>query len=204
MKRFLELVIFGLVTFGLLMLGSCEKQEIIEEETKLQINTSWETDEFYSQLNEDSTPEEFIKVFIQEANSLGYNWNYEDFDVEITWIQGNIDDGIIGAWSAGTCNDNKIHIGLLEYGKESWKDDWSFIKKINIMYHELGHDLLNLKHICETGHIMTDFSICMDKTFTEYVGMDEMTYNNPNSLRNWKRAVKDMFELNYQEVYSCN
>ena len=93
MKRVLEIILFGLITYGLLTLCSCSRDEleiiepeIIEPElskvvleslgiptptvnvtsstTTNEINTSWETDEFYSRLiDPNSTPNDYLEVF---------------------------------------------------------------------------------------------------------------------------------------------
>lgn len=208
MKRLLEILLFALVIYGLLTLSSCEKQEIIQEEEEEQVNTSFETDELYSQLDENSTVYDFIDVFIQDAKS--YGWDFENQEIQIDWLDSVIPNG--GAWTTGSCNDEIISLHLLKCAWDNTCEGynaqkWTFIDKIKIIYHELGHDLLKLNHICTSGHIMSDFSLpgcTISVTGSTRVAMGDLKYNADDPLFDWKRAVKDMFRLTNQRLIDCN
>jgi len=169
----------------------------------------WETNQKYLELLESDNPQDYIDFFIKDAEQ--YGWDFGEQEIEI--VLGN-DTG-----AGSICDNTKVTLLLLEkgwYGTDPNYKKWPFESRIKVIYHELGHDLLNLNHICENGHIMTDYGICsiiwenegMD-TGDEYynlVGqgeefasaMGDLGIDNPNPLFNWERAVEDMFTLNKQ------
>ena len=74
-------------------------------------------------------------------------------DIEVSLLtQATIDlgtyenaGGLVGG-SHGACYDNEIHIDLgTDYWNGSFFQDY---QKAWLMYHELGHDVLNLDHVC--------------------------------------------------------
>ena len=59
--------------------------------------------------------------------------------------------GLVGG-SNGACYDDEIAIDLgTDYWNRSFFQDW---EKAWLMYHELGHDVLNLDHVCGSLEMM--------------------------------------------------
>ena len=87
------------------------------------------------------------------------------------------------------------------------------------IYHELGHAVFNLDHLCESGHIMTGWHGAQggldcrgEKTTERQFGPYDLFipgYPNDTTLEkktlyhNFKRAVKDLVTLNKQFTYDC-
>lgn len=239
MKRVLEVLMLGLATYGLLTLCSCSKDETIEPEIEVleekvdlimevlgiptpptstagpttthEINTSWETDEYYSRLvNPESTPNDYLEVFLDEAEAHGLY--FRDKIERVIWAgygtPGSKGDST--GWTGGACNDDLVFISVPDGEDYNW-GMMSLPHRLMFMYHELGHDLLNLKHICEPGHHMTGWTTCMDlygntdklRHNGEEINQNALTYNNPDPVLNWKRATKDMFDGYKQELIEC-
>ena len=214
MKKVLEILLFSLVTFGLLTLCSCSPEEIIEEEI---IPTSFEEDPLYGALNDDSTPEDYIKVFLQDAKRHGVDFpNYEEYDIEIIY---NEDDPLsYGGWAGRQCELYGIRIGInaiwdnmLFNGRDISRPDWNDYLpyfKIKFMYHELGHTF-GLDHTClAEGHIMSgdDGSGCEgvgEIDIHNHVGLWALKYNASKEVYDWNRAVDDMFNLFDQNMFEC-
>ena len=239
MKRVLEVLMLGLATYGLLTLCSCSKDETIEPEIEVleekvdlimevlgiptpptstagpttthEINTSWETDEYYSRLvNPESTPNDYLEVFLDEAEAHGLY--FRDKIERVIWAgygtPGSKGDST--GWTGGACNDDLVFISVPDGEDYNW-GMMSLPHRLMFMYHELGHDLLNLKHICEPGHHMTGWTTCMDlygntdklRHNGEEINQNALTYNNPDPVLDWKRATKDMFDGYKQELIEC-
>ena len=239
MKRVLEVIMLGLATYGLLTLCSCSKDETIEPEMEVleekvdlimevlgipapptgtagptttnEINTSWETDEYYSRLvDPESTPNDYLEVFLDEAEAHGLY--FRDKIERVIWAgygtPGSRGDST--GWTGGACNDDLVFISVPDGEDYNW-GMMSLPHRLMFMYHELGHDLLNLKHICEPGHHMTGWTTCMDlygntdklRHNGEEINQNALTYNNPDPVLDWKRATKDMFDGHKQELIQC-
>jgi uncharacterized repeat protein (TIGR02543 family) len=162
----------------------------------------WE-DELYSQF--DSNPESFVKVFIADAKRHGVDLshvNLETIEIEIR------ENGLI-AYSAASCDPNNVRIGirkdLWELQKDMFNTEWKFRWLVGIIYHELGHDLLKLRHLCAGGHIMTGNH---QSPQGECNGREEnlynLKYNNEDLVINWQRALEDMFTGKGQVYRECN
>jgi hypothetical protein len=77
------------------------------------------------------------------------------------------------------------------------------------IYHELGHDLLSLTHICAPGQHMTGWDSCDGDTSPllhdgREINQQDIRYNSDDPVTDWNRATKDMFELNKQEYLYCD
>lgn len=203
MKRTLELVLFALTIYGLLTICSCQKLE--EEETIIEDLTpkSFEEDPLYGQLNNNSTPLEFIDVFLQEAELYGYDFRSTITDIEVIPGVDQNGDGYLNesvdicASSFAVCDDARITIVICPY---VWERN-DFRGKFELMWHELGHDVLNLDHTLVGGHIMS--AGLGEITSGPPTNSGDLIYNTNISKWSWKRAVKDMFELKDQVVFNC-
>ena len=156
----------------------------------------------YGKLDHYSTPLDYVKVFLEDAAS--YGWDFESTVKKIS-IENEL-----GAYSLNSCGgNNAIHINLNQNGGgDSWST-WDFAHKMMIIYHELGHDLLSLTHICEPGHHMTGWDSCNGDTSPlldngREINQQDIRYNSDNPVTDWNRATKDMFELNKQEFLYCD
>ena len=72
---------------------------------------------------------------------------------------------------------------------------------VSLMWHEFGHDILNLEHTCQDYHIMNSRYYCSDANKAKETST--WVYDHPDDNKNWQRAVKDMFEGVGQNPYSC-
>ena len=78
------------------------------------------------------------------------------------------------------------------------------------MWHEFGHDILKLDHVCLGGHIMSgrhqnpkivyDQSDCDEEYFTAY----NMRWNDNDTRINFERAVDNMFSGYEQIKINCS
>lgn len=214
MKRVLEIVLFSLVTYGLLTLCSCEKDVLIIEEEF--VPTSFEEDPLYGTLNDDSIPEDYIKVFLQDAKNHGIDFpEYEEYNIEIIYYLDP--SGSIGGWGGQQCELYDIRLGIgfewerykfngVDKNRPYWPDYIPY-SKILLMYHELGH-IFGLNHTCIEGHIMSgnDGTGCVGEgqlDLDDNVGIWALRYNSPDYIRNFNRAVDDMFNLVDQNMFEC-
>lgn len=213
----------GLLAFTLLVLylmfTSCTKEVIVEVEgperivtntvtntviitetvtvtVEPEVNTTYENDSLYRHLSNESTPYDFYEVFVQEASLYGY-----DFTNTVTEVIIEDPTGSAHAYAVALCDD-RVHLGIKRTGPDSW-ETWTFVQKLHVMYHELGHDMLNLEHTCSSGQIMTGIDACGGgETIT--ISQAELQYNADDSAYDWKRAVEDMFEGYEQIVRDCS
>ena len=65
----------------------------------------------------------------------------------------SMDEGVI-AYTDTLGNDNRVHVVV---NPELWEAA-SPMKRIAILYHELGHDILNLEHRGEKGPLMSVYA----------------------------------------------
>lgn len=162
----------------------------------------WE-DELYSQF--DSNPESFVKVFIADAKRHGVdlsNVNLDNIEIEIR------ENGLI-AYSAASCDPNNVRIGirkdLWELQKDMFNTEWKFRWLVGIIYHELGHDLLKLRHLCAGGHIMTgNHQSPQGECNGREENLYDLKYNNEDLVINWQRALDDMFSGKGQVYRECD
>ena len=166
----------------------------------------WE-DPMYSSLNMDSTPEDIVNVFLEESSQ--YGWDFKDKVENIIITNGP------GSYSKATCQENTyIDINIpIHDGPDSFTR-WDFSQRMTVIYHELGHDLLNLKHICLPAHHMSGSDSCplisggngsrdtsdMYHNGVELSGAAFLLMETDDDVLSFKRATKDLFELNGQDV----
>ena len=120
---------------------------------------------------------EMIKIFLEDCKNHGININEQIIKSEFK----TLDKGILGL-SYGKDNDKLIDIKV---DPEQWSNA-SKPKKWYLIYHELGHDVLNLNH-GEGGKMMFNFS---DKTYSwkdffndkEYMLTSRRPFSSPTSV----------------------
>ena len=217
MKRLLEIILYSSVVFGLLTLCSCSKDEIQTGEVKIESATSFEDDELYGRLTNDSTVEDYINVFLEDAKRHGVDYTGLIQSTNIRWEESPLFTNYNGgSWNAGDPYNIDIMIG-----REFWKhlnfdgtfkdghysypsvyfrvEEYIPYYKLKLIYHELGHDILGLTHICEPGQIMTDNDPCgrLEGIPGDRFGLYNMAtleyLNKENPLADWNRAIDDLF-----------
>jgi hypothetical protein len=114
---------------------------------------------------------EMIKIFILDCRVNGINIMTND-NIKATFEE--LPEGIV-ALAAGFNNDNEISIRV---DPLKWKDA-SSAKKWYVLYHELGHDVLNLDH-GEGGKMMFNY---VDRDYT----WDEWLEDKKYMLDSYKR-----------------
>lgn len=213
MKRVLELLLFSLTTYGLLMLCSCEKQEDIIEEEITPI--SFEEDPLYGRLNNNSTIEEYIEVFLEDAERHGYDTSIIT-SIKVDWGKEPMYK-VPDAGSYSALDPTRIHI---IFQKSTWDalnfdgtyvddrkaresyylrpDEYIPYYKLKVIYHELGHCVFGWGHTCEPGHIMTDNEPCgrlwgVPNDPTGLFNLASLQYSHEDELLDWHRAVDDIF-----------
>jgi len=160
-------------------------------------------DELYSQIDYND-PYSFLDIFIKDAERYGVDLSNVDVDngkIKIDYELGE------GAYSVLPCDPNKVYI---VYGGNLWdrrNDDltnkyWA----IAIMWHELGHDILGLDHLCKGGHIMSGrHTPCQgEEGDQEFKVMWDFRYNSPDNYLNFQRANEEMFLMVDQYKINCN
>lgn len=185
------------------LLLSCNKDT--EEIPEIPQNVYWYQDEVYSQIEDSGEVQEvfksYLKAFILDAQRHGVDLshvNIENSRLDLTTTD------IIG--SNGYCDPNRAQL--------VWNvNHWNTNKlqkvgepiKIYLMWHELGHDLLGLDHICKSGHIMTGrHTPCKgDGNEGDEINLYGLRYNTVEDIRSFKRAVDDMFAMFEQYHMDC-
>lgn len=164
----------------------------------------WE-DEVYATIKPFDT-KSYVEAFILDAKRYGLDLSrvdLENMDFEIREMEGF-------AYSRSSCYLDKVAITIQKnlwdyHNKKLFESEDIFIWMLGIVYHELGHDILGLAHLCAGGHIMTGNhqdpqGECTDRKENIY----ELKYNRKDSILNWQRSVKDMFTYNKQYFLYCN
>ena len=161
----------------------------VSEQRELLISKSFESDEF----------DMYVDKFYRDANHLGIypvkpekiiiKFSYFDRIKSKTHVHGN---------SFGRNNDDIIEIYI---NKTSW-DDFNKAQRYHIMYHELGHDVLNLpdfdKNIQDKSaimypsassggyYLMDDFIVSMKRMFKNHKLTKKKIENKQKTLNSLK------------------
>ena len=169
-------------------------------------------DEVYSEIDFND-PVSYLKAFIKDASrnnvDLSYiNVNNFQFNVikDIDWTSDAT------AFASRGCNDNEIEISYKESlwisGKIPFKS--SIPESVKVMWHEFGHDILNLEHVCLGDHIMSgrhqdpQIVYSNDDCNEPYIAIGGMDWGNLDPRKNFQRAVRDMFSGHEQVYFSCS
>lgn len=153
-------------------------------------------------------PYSHLNAFIKDAARHGVDISHLNAsDFELIWEPDDFDDAV--GYAFKVCNPNSIGIGLRQsdWNNESIRDFNDF--RLSLMWHEFGHDILGLEHLCQGGHIMTgrhqDPQIInsQEECDSEHVNIWGLTYDNEDAYRNFQRATKNMFEGFFQKQFEC-
>lgn len=157
-------------------------------------------DPVYSKI-ERGNAKSYLLAFIEDAKRHGVDLshvNVDDFIFKSKDIQN---------WAGlayAVCDDSKVHI---EIDNTYWdidkrissEYDWTVL---DIMWHEFGHDILNLNHTC-TSHSLLNNIWDENLKCDNYINSNSFYFDHPDPNWNWQRAVKDMFEGVGQNPYNC-
>ena len=161
-------------------------------------------DEIYSQIDI-KDPKSFIKGFIADAARYGLDLSYVDVENSVFTIKEI--NGV--AYSQGACDPSKaiITVNTSLWNNPDLNHPSGRIYKwlLAVVWHELGHDLLQLNHLCAGGHFMSGRhqapqGPCGEEPYKDLYGLQ---YNDDSLYINWQRAAEDMFTINLQSRNDC-
>ena len=154
-------------------------------------------------------PYSHLEAFKKDAARHGVDLSpISRSDMELTWEPDSYTES--DGYALKVCDPNKLGIGLrqTDWDERTITDFNEF--RISLMWHEFGHTILGLQHLCQGGHIMSgrhqnpqvieNDSECE----SEYITEGGLSFDHPDSYRNFQRAVKDMFDGYFQIQYNCS
>lgn len=153
-------------------------------------------------------PYSHLDGFIKDAARHGVDISHlNSDDFELVWFN-EIEEDFSG-YAFKVCDPNAVGVGLRQsdWNNEVVRDFNDY--RLSLMWHEFGHDILGLRHLCQGGHIMTgrhqdpQTINSKDECESENVTIWGLSYDNPESYRNFQRATKDMFDGYFQTQYTC-
>lgn len=172
------------------------------------LGTGFFSDPIYGQIDL-FDPYSHFKAFKLDALRHGVNLNHlnkEEF--ELIWESDDFQ--LSAGYAFEVCDFNRLGVGLR---RSNWEKvivtDFSEYR-IQLMWHEFGHSILSLQHLCQGGHIMTgrhqDPQIINnnDECETPNVNVFRLVYDHNAPYYNFQRAVKDMFEGYMQKEFDCS
>jgi len=151
-----------------------------------------------------------IKMFFEDIERYGGTSTFKAEEVEVVWINY----GGYGAGGGGSCDIPTIYLDPFWF-EEALKGKFYDKKnhELGVIYHELGHAVFGLDHLCESGHIMTGWHGARDGTecrgdkdvtnVSDLISIAHLEYDHENKIKSWKRAVEDMVTLENQFPYEC-
>jgi len=187
------------------------------------------TDEIYSSIDFDfkNNFRSILEAFVKDAERHGLDLSYVlERDIEFL---SEIDLSAV-AMGAGMCKDDRVKIlwkeniyqGFLDkikkgsingtfwgwYGGEGPRANERFYgdipKMLIIMYHELGHDILNLSHTCLDGQLMNGPGACVEGVSSLKKNVNSFGWYSNDPRFSFRAAVKDLFEGVNQICQDCS
>ena len=108
----------------------------------------------------------YLKIFVQDAADNGIDVSYVfDGSVELVFDSQHphiLDNPDVIAFTTTLGNDDKVYVVV---NPDAWVAA-SPAKRLAIMYHELGHDILNFEHASDKGPLMSVYA-ASEYTFEE-------------------------------------
>ena len=154
-------------------------------------------DPIYSTIDRDDF-ESYLNAFITDAKRHGLDLSYintKNYEFELR--------NLIGA--AGRANnicDDKVGVTIDDSWWERGQSDDNFKRLLKTMWHEFGHTILGLQHLCQHGQIMSGRHNNNCQLPPGETNKDK-NYGDFFSTYHWHRAVRDMMTGNKQVRYSC-
>ena len=122
-------------------------------------------DSIYSQIDPDNLYS-YLDVFIQDAQRNGVDLSYVyEGCYSLRLAPPSVVDFNFSGYASSMCYDEEV---LITINEDAWKNQidlydnsYSHAAGFHLMYHELGHDILNLNHTCnETPNFLNQYSEC--------------------------------------------
>lgn len=190
---------------------SIENEILLEENTaveeiSLPIETYWYDDEIYSTILTEGEDQDVYKSYLTAfiADAKRHNVDLSHVDIENSLFE-LVDADVVAA--RASCDPFKSSI---IWNKDAWLNRYPLNKteepyRIYIFWHEFGHDLLGLDHLCRSGHIMTGrHTECRgDGNEGDEINLYGLKYNTDEEVRDFRRAVDDMFGMVDQIYLGC-
>jgi len=190
------------------------------------------TDELYSSIDYDlkNNFKSIVEVFVKDAERHGLDLNYVlqggiKFEIDPNLTAAG------RAYQA--CNDSGVYIKYKEIsyqkdistiksgskcincaGSTFWsnynvgpKQNEKFYGDVPSMlllvYHELGHDILNLNHTCIDGQLVNALTACVEGVSSIKKDMYAFSWYSNDPRFSFRAAVKDLFEGASQNCKDC-
>lgn len=144
-------ILFLLMSATLII--SCSKKESRIEKEEMTIVDEVITDPLYSNLDEQSTLEDYWDVFREDAIRSGRL--DPGLNKTVNLFFGNEPDFASGVTAdhAGraysVCNDEVVSFEII---KSFW-EDYTIVQRLYVFYHEAGHARYNFRHPCEFNEV---------------------------------------------------
>ncbi len=139
------------------------------------------SDPVYSQIDP-LVPETYVLAFLADAERHGLDLSFVDVNQILIEFR---EEGTAGASHLSCFDDERVH---LSYTTAFWKSTSYFDiqnERLTVMYHELGHDILN------SGHPTTgDMKQFMNQALGD---VGPIVWADSNPMFSFRRMVDDMF-----------
>ena len=184
LNKTMKNIIFCIILIPLFSIG-----QSISQEKELLISKSFESDEFDTYVEKFYRDANFHGIFPVKPEKIIIKFSYFDRIKSRTHVHGS---------SYGFNNDDLIEIYI---NKTSW-DNFNKAQRYHIMYHELGHDVLNLpdfdKNVQDKSaimypsassgryYLMDDFIVSMKRMFKNYKPTEKKIDNKQKTLNGFK------------------
>ena len=130
----------------------------------------------------------YLRAFIKDARRWGLDLSHVDVENSELRLVENTD------YLGSSIGYRYPNVAIIEIRKSSWntmdKEDM-----VKVLWHEFGHDILGLDHLCMSGEIMSgQHQNCKGpESDGEYYNVWKMSYNNQDMNKNFQRGLQNMF-----------
>ena len=156
-------------------------------------------DPIYSNIDrDDDNGVSYLNAFIKDAKRHGLDLSY----INTSYYNFELKDltGYFGL--AQTCGGG-INITIDKNHWEKGQKDDKFYRLLKTIWHEFGHAILGLQHLCQYGQIMSVRSTNDCQMPPDETDKDKNYGNYLNDTYQWHRAVRDMMTGNKQVEKNC-
>lgn len=167
--------------WGLIKIDEIPNNYTHEEIMELVVGKGFWSDPVYSEIDP-LVPESYVIAFIKDAERHGVDLSFIDLNkIEVTFRE----EGTAGSSHLSCYDDDRVKISYLKsfWDSASYYDLYN--ERITVMWHELGHDLLNSSHPVEG-----DLNQIMNQLLVE-PGLPKWDDSDP--MFSFRRMVDDMF-----------
>jgi hypothetical protein len=163
------------------------------------------SDSVYSKIDPNNI-RSYISAFFKDIERYGGQTKYKEEDVRVVFENY----GGWGAFAGGFCDTPTIYLDRYWFDSSMTNLYDKQNDGMGIIYHELGHAIFGLDHLCRSGQIMTGWHgsrggvECRgEKTSENIITAFDLSLPESRDNYNWNRAVKDLVTLNDQFPYDC-